>query len=289
MNILKSKLSLSIKIPTAKESILFNTKEESKATQQKSECNLIYENIYLSGCNNASDLDFLTKNSFSHIINCAKSSRNFTAKNFENFTYLNLNLEDDPGFTIMEEIKTFIDFIENANKITPSRKILVHCFEGISRAPSLLAAYLIWKLQISKEAALKFVKEKRPCVEINLGFLYQLEKWSKFCEDKNKLLNNKTKFSINKSSIIKHENYFNNNANFNINTNNSPTIKNNGNEDEFFFLHSKIRVIEQANNQKESFIGVIRIHKCNKENEENDFKKNKPEIKINEQKTLNFE
>lgn len=299
MNTLKSKLSLSIKIPTAKEANSLNNlaeAQEKKATQQKSECNLIYDNIYLSGYNNASDLDFLTKNSFTHIINCAKSSRNFTAKNFENLVYLNLSIEDDPGFPIAEAIKSFIDFIENANKTQPSCKILVHCFEGISRAPSLLAAYLIWKLQISKEAALKFIKEKRPCVEINLGFLYQLEKWSKFCEDKNKLLNKKVKFSIKKSSVVKHENYLVCNSNSNDNSDNGISPKEeNGIEEDCFFFHSKIRVIELTN-LKENYIKVIRItNYLNKENENQYLKKennddknrnNKIEFKINEQKAI---
>lgn len=323
MNILKSKLSLSIKIPktttlatAVKETNLSNKSQEQKhsnqheieienekkAIQKKSECNLIYENIYLSGYNCGSDLDFLTKNSFTHIINCAKASRNFTAKNFENFSYLNLNLEDDPGFPISEAIKTFIDFVEKANEALPSRKILVHCFEGISRGPSLLAAYLIWKLQISKEAALKFIKEKRPCVEINFGFLFQLEKWSRFCEDKNKLLNKKMNFSIQKSissSIIKHEydiNYFSN-GNYNKNSgsaNNSSddsvNLKLNTNDIDCFFFHSKIRVVEQVNNQKEKVIGVIRILNCNKENQDEDYdynseRKNKQqEVEVNVQK-----
>ncbi len=286
MNILKSKLSLSrIKIPGAagKEAnlISFQEKEiEKKATQQKSECNLIFENIYLSGCNIASDLEFLSKNSFTHVINCAKSSRNFTAKNFENFIYLNLNIEDDPGYPILDAIRTFIDFIENTNALLPSRKILVHCFEGISRAPSLLAAYLIWKLQISKEAAIKIMKEKRSCVEINFGFLCQLEKWSKFCEDKNKLLNKKVKFSIKKSSFIKHDNS-------NDFSSYSLADDQRDNKDDSTFLHSKIRVVEQIiQHSKENFFGVIRIHNCNKENDdsENIYNNDNQEVEVNEEK-----
>lgn len=289
MNILKTKLSLSIKIPTLKDSNSIKTSNESISNhaQQKSECNLIFENIYLSGHKNASDLEFLSNNNFTHIINCAKDSKNFSPKNFQNFNYLNLSIEDDPGFAITDAIKTFIDFIENANKASPSRKILVHCFEGISRAPSLLAAYLIWKLQISKESALKFIKEKRPCIEINLGFLYQLERWSKLCEDKKKLLNKKVKFSIKKSNLLKIDD-----INYSINAINSNGDENYLNfdiEQNGLFLHSKIRVVEQASDINDNCIGVIRILSCNKENEEFSCNNKLQEIKINEQKTFNFE
>ena len=35
----------------------------------------------------------------------------------------------------------------------------------------------MWKDNISKDLAIKFIKEKRKSVEINLGFLVQLNKW----------------------------------------------------------------------------------------------------------------
>lgn len=199
MNILKNKLSLSVKIPLGKEpSTQSALNEESKDFIKKSECNHIYDNIFLSGYTNANDFDFLLKNNFTHIINCAKSSKSFTCKNFENFEYLSFNIDDDPGFPIYESLKIFIEYVEKINFLNPNRKILVHCFEGISRAPSLLAGYMMWKLNISKEAALKMIKDLRPCVEINFGFLYQLENWSKYCEEKNKLLSKKTAFRIQK-------------------------------------------------------------------------------------------
>lgn len=272
MNFLKTKLSLSIKIPTVKETnnLLVKDFQIKENITQKSECNLIYENIYLSGHNSASDFEFLTKNKFTHIVNCAKSSRNFTAKNFEDLEYLNLTIEDDPGFPIMESIKIFIDFIEKLNKTNPNRKILVHCFEGISRAPSLLAAYLIWKLKINKESALKIIKDKRPCVEINLGFLYQLEKWSQFCnmqkenkKNNSKFLNRKIEFRIKKNfNVFKNEINFSSDEEFSDNNN----LSDDGND---LFFHSKIRVIEEIKG-KENFVNLIRVLNTKNKNEDSD-------------------
>ncbi len=255
MNILKTKLSLTIKIPSNKENdnTLVTEMDIKDYKMQKSECNQIFENIFLSGYNLASDLDFLIKNKFTHIVNCAKSSKNFTAKNFDNFQYLNFTIEDDPGFSITESIKIFIDFIEKLNNTNPNRKILVHCFEGISRAPSLLAAYLIWKLKISKESALKIIRDKRPCIEINLGFLYQLEKWSYLCDLQNDYYKT-NKIFLNKKRDLKIKNLCSDEDIKSHINNNSINY-----DQKDFFVHTKIRVNEE-NKEKENFITLIRLH-----------------------------
>jgi len=272
MNFLKTKLSLSIKIPTVQEAnnMLIIEKQSKDNIMQKSECNLVYENIYLSGYNSANDLEFLSKNKFTHIVNCAKSSKSFTQETFENIEYLNLTIEDDPGFPIMESIKIFIDFIEKLNKSNPNRKILVHCFEGISRAPSLLAAYLIWKLKINKESALKMIKDKRPCVEINLGFLYQLEKWNQFCNqqkennrENNKYLNRKIEFRIKKNFNLFNEKRCTNDEDYIDDGNYSE-------DEEDIFFHSKIRVIEE-NKGIDNFISLIRVLNTKSKNENEDL------------------
>jgi hypothetical protein len=55
---------------------------------------------------------------------------------------------------------------------------LVHCYEGVSRAPTFLASYLIWKYNLNREYVVNLLKEKRHCVDINLGFLFQLDRWN---------------------------------------------------------------------------------------------------------------
>jgi hypothetical protein len=35
----------------------------------------------------------------------------------------------------------------------------------------------MWKYKLDKESSVQSIKEKRKCVDINLGFLYQLNKW----------------------------------------------------------------------------------------------------------------
>jgi hypothetical protein len=44
----------------------------------------------------------------------------------------------------------------------------------------------MWKYNLNKESAINLIKEKRNCVEINLGFMVQLGKWEELVQYSNK-------------------------------------------------------------------------------------------------------
>lgn len=53
--------------------------------------------------------------------------------------------------------------------------VLVQCHGGASRSATIICAYLIKAKSWNYEQALQFLKEKRPRVKPNYGFLVQLE------------------------------------------------------------------------------------------------------------------
>jgi hypothetical protein len=172
MKTLNTKLGLTVKIPRSTSPSIFNSKFD-----QRSECNYIIDNIFLSSYQISLDYEFLKKQEFTHIINCAGISNGFKYKVFNDFDYLIMDIKDEPGFDLLKDyVQLVINYIENAKLLSSNSKILIHCFEGISRAPTLLSAYLMWKFGHSQEQAVKFIKEKRPCVDINFGFMCQLAK-----------------------------------------------------------------------------------------------------------------
>ena len=93
--------------------------------------------------------------------------------------YLPIFLRDDPGADLINCFFQTIDFIESDNEKN-NKKILIHCIEGISRAPALIAGYLMWKQNIATSKAIELIKSKRKCVDINLGFIIQLQKWENY-------------------------------------------------------------------------------------------------------------
>ena len=185
---LKKRFQLKITIP--------KNQEEEKTTSlindnnNKSNLSKITDNIYTSGYLIAKDIPFLLKNNFTHVINCSRGSSMETsndevsdANNYNkspSIKYLPIFLRDDPGADLIKCFFQTIDFIENEEESNKTKKILIHCIEGISRAPALIAGYLMWKQNIKTENAIEFIKSKRKCIDINLGFIIQLQKWENY-------------------------------------------------------------------------------------------------------------
>ena len=189
MKNLKGKFQLKITIP--KNDQLEEEKNLSKINNNNNRTSLsqITENIFTSGYLVAKDITFLLNNNFTHVINCSRGSSMespneelLKSQNYEkspSIKYLPIFLRDDPGADIINCFFQAIDFIESDYK-KRNKKILIHCIEGISRAPAIIAGYLMWKQNLKTENAIELVKSKRNCVDINLGFTIQLHKWENY-------------------------------------------------------------------------------------------------------------
>lgn len=98
----------------------------------------IARNLYLGDRKDAHDRELLTGLGVTHVINCAREVPSWYPTDFR---YLCLRLTDpDPEFH--ESIETFCKFIHKGRK---AGGVLVHCAAGISRSPSVILAYLVWR------------------------------------------------------------------------------------------------------------------------------------------------
>jgi len=102
--------------------------------ESKTQCNHIFGNVFLSSYKKAQDEEYLTNNEFTHIVNCATSSKQFIPVYFNKFQYLNLDLKDEPDYDLFSVIFQFIEFIESnisINIANTDKRVLVHCYEVI--------------------------------------------------------------------------------------------------------------------------------------------------------------
>lgn len=75
--------------------------------------------------------------------------------------------KDEPIETYFDECFRFIDDIKGA--------VLVHCAAGVSRSATLVIAYLMTRKKMSFLEAHFFVKERRPIIRPNDGFMQKLQ------------------------------------------------------------------------------------------------------------------
>lgn len=132
--------------------------------------------IYLGDSQNAKNKEELLEAGITHVVNCcaAKFANPFP----ENFTYLALELKDTPEFDLSKHLLEAVDYIEKA--LEAKGKVFIHCNQGISRAPSVVIAYYIWKHKLGAEECLDRLKQIYPKAEPNLGFLIQLSLFEKY-------------------------------------------------------------------------------------------------------------
>ena len=187
MNSLKSRINLKkLQIPkTPSKEITDNINLPTQNTPTKNTISQITENIYISGYLIGQNISYLKDNNFTHVINCCLGSslqdntqdeeiKQLYERN--NIRYLSLLLRDDPDADIFYHFFQIINFLESSTN-NDNKKILFHCIEGKSRAPAMVAGYLMWKNKNKFNDVIEMIKAKRNCVDINLGFNIQLHKW----------------------------------------------------------------------------------------------------------------
>jgi predicted protein tyrosine phosphatase len=111
---------------------------------------------------------------FDYIIEIANEGEEYPALSYSPRRILPLNFNDTRHNNIIDMTTTVYNFINNCK----DGKMLIHCGEGVSRSPSLLMLYLIYKYSITFDDAFTKVSAKR-FIHPNVGFIRQLMNYSK--------------------------------------------------------------------------------------------------------------
>ena len=140
----------------------------------------ITEKIYLGNEDTASDKELLKKLNISNILICAEGCEPF----FPNeYTYKILYIDDAIDENIISWFQEAFKFIDSS-----INNIYIHCVMGISRSPSIVIGYLMYKKKMKYEEAYDFVKNKRNVISPNPGFQEQLKKFEEILKENNYIL-----------------------------------------------------------------------------------------------------
>ena len=129
----------------------------------------IFEFLYLGSEWNASNLEEMTQNRITHVLNVTREIDNFYPAVF---TYLNIREYDTEETDLLKFWDRTFNFIQSCQ--AGGGRVLVHCKMGISRSAATVAAFAMKYYGWSLSRTMELLKTKRKIVKPNDGFLAQL-------------------------------------------------------------------------------------------------------------------
>ena len=140
----------------------------------------ITDKIYLGNEDTARDKELLNRLNISNILICAEGCNAFYPNEYK---YKILYLDDSIDEDLLSWLKEAFEFIDSSKD-----NIYIHCAMGISRSPSIVIAYIMYKNKITFNEAFDFVSKKRKVISPNSGFQNQLKKFEKILKENNYVL-----------------------------------------------------------------------------------------------------
>lgn len=141
---------------------------------------IIPEKLFLGDVGYTYDKEFLIEYNIKHIITILETDHKTKAMIDLHINHVLIKLDDCKSEPIYEVFEFVTNYIHKA--LEKNENVLVHCFAGISRSPTIIIAYLIKYHKMILEQAFNFVRNARIQICPNEGFLQALMKWEKDCE-----------------------------------------------------------------------------------------------------------
>jgi len=88
-------------------------------------------------------------------------------------------IDDDPFEVdnMLRQLYTVVEIIDEELHIH-GRKVVVHCLAAVSRSPSVICAYLMWKLRIPLRDAIRYVRKvRKEAFSFSMNFREALERY----------------------------------------------------------------------------------------------------------------
>ncbi|THU86236.1 phosphatases II [Dendrothele bispora CBS 962.96] len=141
------------------------------------QASLIVPRVYISDYTTASSRDQLSELGITHVVSVLELDP-VIPDSIPKENRLHISVLDRPDADILVHLERTTEFIKNALDAAAKNRVLVHCFQGISRSATVVCAYLIATLRMQAPDAIALVHSKREIVNPNLGFRQQLDAYS---------------------------------------------------------------------------------------------------------------
>lgn len=135
--------------------------------------------LFISDANSASTRELLEAHNIGGIVSI-RTSYAYLSPIYKNIDELDddyeihrIHMNDNPHTSLIEHMNPIIQFIEEHT--TDTQHVLIHCTAGKSRSVSFVILYLMIKHKQRYQTALDLIKTIRPEININEGFIRQLE------------------------------------------------------------------------------------------------------------------
>ena len=153
-------------------------KRQTKKTGRKPDGCVIPEFLYIGPVSTASDLAFLNLHQIKTILSIGKSPRHgheaiLTGDGRKEIIYYRLSLKDEENSDIRTCFEKACEILDHV--LDSKSRVLVHCSAAISRSPTIVAAYLMKRYNLSLQQSLGKVTAARPVAAPNPWFLAQLK------------------------------------------------------------------------------------------------------------------
>ncbi|KAH7920385.1 phosphatases II [Leucogyrophana mollusca] len=136
---------------------------------------LVSPRLYLSDLFTARDEAQLARLGITHVVSVIEHAPPFAPA----VETLHVAIADVPEADLLQHLENTTKFIAQALASNLDSKVLVHCFQGISRSATVICAYLVATTPMSPTQAIAFVQAKRGIVAPNVGFKRQLAIYGK--------------------------------------------------------------------------------------------------------------
>lgn len=129
--------------------------------------------LFVGNATAASDIKTLDTLGISHILTVDSCPLTLSVKDNPKLVCKYIQAVDSPKENLLDHFEECIEFIESA--VRARKKVLVHCYYGVSRSATIAIAHLMKKHRFRYEQAFALAKSKRRLILPNPGFVQQLK------------------------------------------------------------------------------------------------------------------